>query len=165
MLHFQVGKGRFVLRTAGAVFQSNRVLLHKSEDMDFWALPGGRVQYLETTEQALKREMQEEIRSPIHIERLLWVVENFFQDEEKGPPWSEPTHELGFYYLFHFPHNSPLYGKDTFMGDEGGQPLIFEWHPVTTLERCELYPAFLRKDLQTLPKTIAHVRIREGNLA
>ena len=165
MLHFKVGKGRFVLRTAGVAFHNNRVLIHKTDDMDFWALPGGRVQHLETTEEALRREMQEETGSPIHIERLLWVVENFFQDEEKGSLWSEPTHELGFYYLFQFPHNSHLYEKDTFIGAEGSQPLIFEWHPVNTLEQCELYPEFLRKDLQTLPKAIAHKRIREGKLA
>jgi hypothetical protein len=108
--------------------------------------------------------MHEETGSRIRIKRLLWVVENFFQDEEKGPPWSIPTHELGFYYLFEFPQNSPLYEKETFQGTEGEHSLIFEWQPLATLEECVLFPVFLRKGLQDPPQTTKHLRIQEVDL-
>ena len=168
MLYFSVGTGRFILRTAGVVFQNNRVLLHQVEGWDFWALPGGRVRHLETTEQALKREMQEETESPVQIERLLWVAENFFQHEEGSgpthPTFLTPSHEIGFYYLCRFPEPSPLYEQDTFLGEENGHTIIFKWYPFTALETCPLYPAFLRKALQTPPTHTTHVCIREGTL-
>ena len=106
---------------------------------------------------------------PRQIERLLWVVENFFQhDEGSGPThpiFLTPTHELGFYYLCRFPQHSPLYEQDTFLGDENGHTLIFKWFPITALETCPFYPAFLRKDLQSPPAHPTHVCIREGTLA
>jgi ADP-ribose pyrophosphatase YjhB (NUDIX family) len=169
MLSFSVGTGRFILRTAGVIFQDNRVLLHQVEGWDFWALPGGRVQHLETTEQALKREMLEETKSPIQIERLLWVVENFYQEEEGSKPshpvFLTPSHEIGFYYLSRFPKHSPLYGQETFFGKENKHTLIFKWYPFTALKQCPLYPPFLRKALQTPPTDTTHVCVHEGKLA
>jgi ADP-ribose pyrophosphatase YjhB (NUDIX family) len=50
-------------------------------------LPGGRVEALETTSDALRREMKEEIGQTIEVGRLLWVVENFFNLQ--GTPYHE----------------------------------------------------------------------------
>ena len=169
MIAFPVGEGRFTLRTAGVVLQDNRVLLHQPEGWDFWSLPGGRVRHLETTEQALKREMLEETKSPIQIERLLWIVENFYQEEEGvrpyHPAFSTPSHEIGFYYMFRFPEHSPLYEKETFLGKENEHTLIFKWYPFAGLEKCPLYPTFLRKALQSPPANITHLCVHEGKLA
>ena len=43
----------------------------------------------ETAEETLKREMREEMQTDITVQRLLWVVENFFQHGGKA------FHELG----------------------------------------------------------------------
>ena len=126
MIYLPVGQGLFVLRVAGAVFDGDRVLLERLKDWDFWCLPGGRVHHLEFTEDALRREMMEELESSITIDRLLWIVENIYQVEEEG---SEPHHEIGFYYLMRFPENSSYYPKtEPFLGNEDGQDMILQWH-------------------------------------
>ncbi|MFX1561909.1 MAG: NUDIX hydrolase [Promethearchaeota archaeon] len=155
------GKGTFRLRAAGAAFKGDSILLERLKGWDFWTLPGGGVHFLETTEQALRREMLEEINSQIIIERLLWIVEGFYQEETED---SEPFHEIGFYYLFNFLTDSPCYRQNTFIGDEDGKELVLKWHSTSTLNSCPLYPAFLRKGLLNLPKDITHVQIREGRM-
>lgn len=61
MLTFDVEDKKFVCRTAGIIIHKNKVLFQKDKRYDFfWYLPGGRVEFLETAEQALKRELLEE---------------------------------------------------------------------------------------------------------
>jgi len=161
MIEFRAGTGRFVLRVAGVALDKGRVLLCQLVDEGYWFLPGGRANFLETTEAALKREMQEELATSIQVERLLWVVENFFQEKN-----AEPRHELGFYYLMRFPRRSPLcrMAKPFRCRDEG-EKVVLQWHPLTTLPTLPLYPAFLRQGLLSLPADIEHVSIKEGELA
>jgi ADP-ribose pyrophosphatase YjhB (NUDIX family) len=78
MITFDQGKARFNHRVAGIVLNGDRVLIHRAEIDDFWSLPGGRVSILESTADALEREMQEELDVEVDIKRLVWVVENFF---------------------------------------------------------------------------------------
>lgn len=164
MIYLPVGQGRFVLRVAGVVFDGDRVLTERLRKWDWCCLPGGRVNFLEFTEDALRREMQEELRCNITIDQLLWIAENFFQGEEEG---SEPHHEIGFYYLMRFPDDSSYYGKtEPFLRDQDGQDMILQWRSLAELETCRLYPAFLRKGLQALPEKTEHVHhLREGKLA
>ncbi len=61
MLSFEVGTATFVHRTAAVAIDCSRVLLHRSELDDFWALPGGRVEVLENLQDAIVREMRQEI--------------------------------------------------------------------------------------------------------
>ncbi len=64
--------------------------------------------------------MREELEVEVRVERLIWVVENFFEYQGMSP------HELGLYFLMRFPEGSPLYGKqEPFEGDEEGIKLIF----------------------------------------
>lgn len=79
MIAFEEGEVRFHYRVVGIALNGNRVLLHRAENDDFWTLPGGRVELLEPAHDVLKREMREELEIEIHVERLVWVVENFFQ--------------------------------------------------------------------------------------
>jgi len=42
MITFERGDVRFNYRVVGIAFDADRVLLHRAERDDFWALPGGR---------------------------------------------------------------------------------------------------------------------------
>jgi len=161
MIEFGAGTGRFALRAAGVALDKQRVLLCQLVNEGYWFLPGGHPNFLETTEAALKREMQEELATPIQVGRLLWVVENFFQQHH-----AEPHHELGFYYLMRLPRRSPLYQMaEPFRCGDEGENAVLQWHPLDTLPTLPLYPAFLRQGLLSLPTGIKHVSIREGGLA
>jgi len=161
MIDFRVGTGRFTHRVAGVALDRERVLLCQLVGEDYWYLPGGRVNLLETTEAALKREMQEEFGTSVQVGRLLWVVENFHQEKD-----AERHHELAFYYLIRFPARSPLFRlTEPFGCGDEAERMIAQWHPLATLSTLQLYPAFLRRGLLPLPEGIEHVSIREGELA
>lgn len=152
MITFDQGKARFNHRVAGIALNGDRVLIHRAEMDDFWSLPGGRVSMLESTADALKREMQEELGVEIYIERLVWVVENFFEHDGRD------YHELAFYYLMAFPHGSYLYDRgEPFSRDEEGIKLIFRWRRLDELGEIPLYPSFLQEKLSAIPETIEHI--------
>lgn len=162
MISFGTDRVRFNYRVAGVVMSRGRVLLHRAEHDDFWALPGGRVELLEQAAVAAVREMREELAADLEVERLLWLVEGFFKLNDRR------FHELGLYFLLKLPEGSPLHEyAEPFYGTEldfGGAPirLVFQWFGVDTLEDTRLYPLFLRTALGSLPETIRHVIEDEG---
>ncbi|MFP4394846.1 MAG: NUDIX hydrolase, partial [Anaerolineales bacterium] len=93
---------RFIYRTAGVAMDRDRVLIHRSQDDDFWALPGGRVEMGEVASEALAREMQEELGIQVEVGRLLWITENFFTYAGYA------CHELALYFLMTLPPDAPL---------------------------------------------------------
>ena len=158
MISFDNGGARFNYRVAGVALNGDRVLIHRAEIDDFWALPGGRVEILETAEHALVREMKEEINVEVSVGRLLWVVENFFEYDDN------PYHELGLYFLMTLPEDSGLYETETFEGKEDYLPglgrnlkLIFEWQPLTILNEVTVVPEFLQTALHSIPTTPQHI--------
>jgi len=154
MITYKGERANFNVRVAGVVFDPSgeRGLIHRASNEPFWTMPGGRVELMEPAADALKREMQEELDVEVNIERLLWVVENFFPYQ--GKDW----HEITFYFLASFPPGSPLYDhRDTFTGDEDGIKLIFQWHDLETIGEENLLPSFLRTALSNLPALVEHV--------
>ena len=151
MITFDEDHIRFTNRIVGIAYDRGRVLLHRAEHDDFWALPGGRAELLETAADTLRREMREEMNEDVEVERLIWLAENFFEYNGRA------HHEIGFYFLMHLPPDSPLREKTTFLGHEGDLQIIFEWFPVETLGKVYLFPTFLRTGLQNLPSSTVHI--------
>ncbi|MCM2279252.1 MAG: NUDIX hydrolase [Oligoflexia bacterium] len=143
----------FVYRVAGVATFENRVLLHRAESDNFWALPGGACEFNEDSRTALKREINEELNAEIEVGELLWVVENFFVYD--GVPW----HEIGLYYHFRFTGESQkFYRQDEFEGVESffrkdqDIRLIYKWIPQNKMPEEDIRPKFLREALRQLPK-------------
>lgn len=65
----------FSFRVGGLLVQNGSVLLQKPKDDDY-AIIGGHVSALETTDEALKREYMEELHAEIEVDRLLAVNVN-----------------------------------------------------------------------------------------
>lgn len=152
MITFAQDGIRFTYRIVGVAMDDGRVLLHRAETEDFWALPGGRGELLETAATTLRREMCEELGVEVEVGRLLWVVENFFR--YAGADY----HELALYFLMNPPMDWPRRCQsEPFDGQEGHLRLVFQWFPVAALEALPLYPTFLRQALQVLPAVPEHV--------
>ena len=157
MISFDVGGVSFGYRAAGIAIHQEHVLPHRAITDDFWALPGGRCEAMERSEDALRREMLEEFSTVVRVERLVWVVENFFR--HAGTLY----HELGLYFRMALPPGSPLLDVQTpFAGLEGARPLIFQWFPLATLPTLTIYPVFLRGALQAIPDSVQHIVNVEG---
>jgi ADP-ribose pyrophosphatase YjhB (NUDIX family) len=152
MITFTQETTRFTCRVVGVAIDDGRVLLHKAEDDDFWALPGGRAELLEPATATLRREMVEELGIDVDVVRLLWLVENFFQYRELD------YHELGLYFLMRVPAGWPQRtAQGPFLGDEHGVRLFFQWFPLEALPAMRVYPTFLASGLQNLPASPLHV--------
>ena len=73
-----------VIRLTGILIEDERILLLKQEtdSKRRWSLPGGKLEFGETIEDGLKREMKEETGLDIEPERLLYVCD-YFPNKEK----------------------------------------------------------------------------------
>lgn len=65
------------------------VLRKKPPEAGCWSLPGGKVEFMETIEDAVVREMKEELGIKIKIERLLCVTNHIVESE--AVHWVAPT--------------------------------------------------------------------------
>jgi 8-oxo-dGTP pyrophosphatase MutT (NUDIX family) len=149
---FDRNQARFNFRVGAAIFRANTVLLQTVDDIDFWVVPGGRVEMLEPAAEALAREIQEELEVQPRVERLLWMIESFFVMD------GVHFHEIGMYFLTHLPPQVP---DGEFYGWEPGTRLRLRWFDLDELPSVNLKPDFLRQNLRQLPTTPQHVVIRE----
>lgn len=158
----------FNYRVAGVAIYNEKVLIHKGVNWDFWALPGGRCEFLETSNETLIREMNEEIGVEITIIRLLYLVENFFNLKGKR------YHELSLYYLMEFPpdfklvfENDIFYGKERVFDFEKSKfngkefKFIFKWVEIDKIETIRLHPVFLHKSLKNIKPFPEHILQRD----
>jgi 8-oxo-dGTP pyrophosphatase MutT (NUDIX family) len=149
MIRTNIDGGAFNFRVAGVFIQGGKALVHRGRGDDFYALPGGRVEMFEETDDALVREIKEELRADIRIERLLWICENFY---EYG---GEKVHEICYYYSAEFLNLAQIQSDGSFWTTElDGSDLEFVWLPLADVEKNVIYPRFLRTGLLNLPDRI-----------
>ncbi len=154
-------KRLFQMRVAGLAFRNGHVLVHRATHEKFWTFPGGRAEMGEQSMETLSREMVEELGVDVSVERLLWVVENFFRYE--GKDW----HELGFYYLMELPESFP-FDEDEIVHrvQDGKNPLEFRWVKATkhALTALDIPPYFIAGEIENLPTSTQHIVWNDGNL-
>lgn len=73
------------VRVAGIVISDKRILLisHKKDGNEYWLLPGGGVSFLETLEEALKREFNEELNIDVAVQKIALVCDSIDPDEKR----------------------------------------------------------------------------------
>ena len=147
MIAFDHPQARFNFRVAGVAYARRRVLLQRVLGIGFWFLPGGRVEILESAQDALRRELREELGVEASVGRLLWVAETFF--EMAGRQY----HELGLYFQIELPGS--VYRTDEFEAFEPNVELRVRWFPLDALP--EIRPAFLRQALPQPPVSTEHI--------
>ena len=150
MISFEAPGGRFNYRVAGVALAAGRVLLHQREGDDFWTLPGGRPELMESAADALRREMREELNVSVTVGRLIWLVEGFFSFE------GVRYHELLLCFEMTCSDLS-VAALDEFEGAEGDRRLLFRWCPLDGLEALPIRPAFLAPALRDPPKAPEHL--------
>ncbi|CEG28787.1 NUDIX hydrolase [Bacillus sp. B-jedd] len=146
---FATEKAVFNYRVAGVWIEDGHVLLHRDKNDSSWSLPGGRVEIGEEAQASIKREFLEELGIDMNVHRLVLIIENFF--EYRGRDF----HEMRLYFLVTPIRSSREINTTPFHGTEGDR-LIYKWTPLEDLENLELYPRFLRTELQNLPNGTGH---------
>ena len=154
LISFLNDKRRFNYRSAGVVIREGHVLVVRMDNEEFNYLPGGRVEFGETSDCALEREIKEELNCKCKVGRLLFSVENFFRLND------EQFHELGRYYEVELPDNFPFaISNQPFVTYDEGHKLVFNWVRLqdNSLAEAGLQPKWIRKELLDLPSDTLHL--------
>jgi ADP-ribose pyrophosphatase YjhB (NUDIX family) len=153
MICFDLGPDRFNFRAAAVIVDEGHILLCQSHAAPtFWFLPGGRVDLMEATPETVRREMREELGAEVEIERLQFVVENFFTLEEKR------FHEIGFYYRCRLTDPAVLDKSRVWQGVvDGTYKLDIRWFRLDELDQVDVRPPFLADALQQMGDGVQHI--------
>lgn len=95
-LSFNVGTSCFNLRACAIIVHGETLLVMRDQKQPYAYLPGGRIKLNETAQQALIRELQEEIGIQAQIERPLWVTQAFFTESASQQKFQKSAFTFSF---------------------------------------------------------------------
>ena len=81
-----VGCGAFIINENGQLLLQQR---NKEPEKGFWSIPGGKVEWMETFEDAVKREVKEECNVEVNVEKLLGICDHIVKQENQH--WVSPS--------------------------------------------------------------------------
>lgn len=140
---------KFNYRVCAVIISNGEILAMHDERSPYFYLPGGRVKMGETAEQAVVREVEEELYITPKIIRPLWLNQAFFREDVDGLNY----HELCIYFLMDISHTELLKKGKKFSLQEGRHQHDFEWLALNRLKNEYFYPIFLKNSIYDLPKT------------
>ena len=147
-ISFNQESQKFNYRVCAMIISGNKILAMHDERSPYFYLPGGRVKMGETAEQAVVREIWEELGVTLKIARPLWLNQAFFTEDVDGIRY----HELCIYFLMDISNIDLLERGDSFTLTEGKHTHTFEWLAFDRLKDEYFYPIFLKKQIFDLPK-------------
>ena len=146
-ISFKSGNEKFNYRVCAMMIFDGKILAMHDERSPYYYLPGGRVEIGETAENAVIREIQEELGITPKIIRPLWLNQAFFTEDVDNLHY----HELCIYFLMDITDTDLLARGEKFTANEGHRTHIFEWLEFDRLKNEYFYPLFLKRDIFNLP--------------
>ena len=134
----------FGVRATALIVKDNRLLVVEDED-GFYTI-GGAIQVDEATEDAVVREVKEELGVASRAVQLAFIVENRFEQAEVH------YHNIEFHYLV---EDAPLTMQ------EDAKPLPCRWLALDDLHTVNLKPAFLKTALPDWDGQLRHIHLKE----
>jgi ADP-ribose pyrophosphatase YjhB (NUDIX family) len=131
---------QFHYRTSAIIYNKDKtkILFFKSSNRDFYMLPGGKVNELESSEDALKREVQEETGLEINIIDFKCFSECVVTDKEMTYQQVEAIYEASY--------NDEI-NNDEFNGLEGNW-ILFKWFNINNLDNILIEPKGIKDILK-----------------
>lgn len=146
---FKVNEQKFNYRVCAMIIYEGKILAMQDERSPYYYLPGGRVSLAERAEDAVIREVQEELGVTAKIVRPLWLNQGFFTEEVDNLRY----HELCIYFLMDISNTNLLSRGNRFITKEGNRTHTFEWLQFERLKDEYFYPLFLKEEIFNLPTT------------
>ena len=137
----------FGVRATALIVKDNRLLVVGDED-GFYTI-GGAIQVDEATEDAVVREVKEELGVASRAVQLAFIVENRF--EQAGIHY----HNIEFHYLVDLLEDAPLTMQ------EDAKSLPCRWLALDDLHTVNLKPAFLKTALPDWDGQLRHIHLEE----
>ena len=146
-ISFKSGNEKFNYRVCAIMISDGKILAMHDERSPYYYLPGGRVALGETAEDAVVREVSEELGVVPKIVRPLWLNQAFFTEDVDNLRY----HELCIYFLMDITDTDLLSRGQIFTACEGNRIHAFEWLEFERLKDEYFYPVFLKEDIFNLP--------------
>lgn len=152
-ISFVEGRDKFNYRACAVMIADNKVLAMHDDRSPYYYLPGGRVRMGETAEQAVVREVEEELGITPRIVRPLWLNQSFFTEDVDRLNY----HELCVYFLMDVSGTGLEARGEQFTRLEGRHRHTFAWLAFDRLAQESFYPIFLKTSIFSLPE---HLELR-----
>ena len=137
----------FGVRATALIVENGRLLV--IEDKDGFYTIGGALQVNGATEEAVVREVKEELGVASRAGQLAFIVENRF--EQAGIHY----HNIEFHYLVDLLEDAPL------VMQEDTKQLPCRWIALDDLHTVDLKPAFLKSALPEWDGQLRHIHLKE----
>lgn len=154
-LTLKTEKGLFNHRVAAVIIHDNKILAQMNEDNHEYYLVGGRVQFGESTEEALIREVKEELNISVTEYRPIWINEGFFICNDSQ------FHEIGMYYLVNIDNAGFNHFEMKFTTTEKEKTNHYEWLEINKLDNYILYPLFIKDEIKSINNSIKLIITKE----
>lgn len=150
-LTFQTRYGRFNYRVGAIIINDGNILVVKNHKSTYFYSVGGRVHFNETCEEAVKREVKEEMGIDMEIDRAVFFHEQFFDEKDS----KEHFHELSIYYLMKMTEKI----KDIICSSKTENDIKEEliWLSIEELDKYTVFPRFFATELSNLPISMKNI--------
>lgn len=149
-ISFKAENQKFNYRVCAIILSDKKILAMHDERSPYFYLPGGRVKMGESAEEAVLREIREELEIVPRIVRPLWLNQAFFTEDVDQLHY----HELCIYFLMDITDTNLLAKGNQFTMREKDHIHKFEWLDFTRLQDEYFYPLFLKKSIFNLPENL-----------
>ena len=135
-------EGYVNLRVGAIILKDGKFLMVGSSRFDYLYSVGGRIQFGESAEQAVVREVFEETGVRLEVERLGFVHETYFIGDTPGK-LGKPIYELAFYFYMKTPEDfEPVRGQEVDLN--AGEYLTW----ASCDDERAFFPKFFRTELR-----------------
>ena len=135
------GEGLVNVRVGAIIRKDGKLLMVHHEAGDYYYSVGGRIQFGESAQEAIVREVKEETGLTMEVEGLGFVHENFFTADSRSK-MGLPVYEISFFFFMKLPEGGDLCCASV---NEDGLPEKIQW--VDPKSEVTIYPDFFRNDL------------------
>lgn len=129
---------KFNYRVGLIIEKNNQIIIESSRVVEFSLIPGGRVKTLESTSQAMKREIKEEMGVDIEESEIVGkgLIQSFFKLDNKR------YHELFFIYKLTLSNDDTRF--DNVSDNLDSETNYYQWINKNTLEENNVLPNALK---------------------